>query len=140
MLQRGVDITTLDMTYVSSLSWYFLILFGLRGIISIVLGEGNSINKYKRVGFNVFFLVADETKMMQEQMTMGAAGTVQDINKVFQSERDNLELVKHEWELENVENRLLGKNGADAEDSEELKKDIKALLASKKAKIPKAKQ
>jgi predicted site-specific integrase-resolvase len=80
--------------------------------------------------------VADEAKMMQEQMTMGAAGSVQDINKMFQSERDNLELVKHEWELENVELRLLGKN----EESEEIRKDVRAILASKKGKIPKAKQ
>ena len=30
------------------------------------------------------------------------------MNKIYQSERENLELVKHEWDLEYVEKRLLG--------------------------------
>ena len=45
--------------------------------------------------------------------------------------RENLELVKHEWDLENVEQRLLGGN------SEDIRKDVKAILA-KKGKIPKS--
>eukprot|EP00027_Filamoeba_sp_ATCC50430_P012616 CAMPEP_0168573772 /NCGR_PEP_ID=MMETSP0413-20121227/18716_1 /TAXON_ID=136452 /ORGANISM="Filamoeba nolandi, Strain NC-AS-23-1" /LENGTH=237 /DNA_ID=CAMNT_0008607051 /DNA_START=46 /DNA_END=756 /DNA_ORIENTATION=+ len=83
MLQRGIDLNTLDVSYVSSLSWYFLILFGLRGINSIVLGESNLV---------------DDTQLMQEQMSGAAMAPQQDINKVYQSERENLELVKHEWE------------------------------------------
>ena len=42
MLQRGVDLTTLDATYTSSLSWYFLLMFGLRGVIKLLLGEEDS--------------------------------------------------------------------------------------------------
>lgn len=50
--------------------------------------------------------VADDAQLMQEQMNMGGMGAT-DINKVYQSEKENLELVKHEWDLENVEQRLL---------------------------------
>jgi hypothetical protein len=43
MLQRGIDLTTLDITYVSSLSWYFLTLFGLKGLNSVVLNDVNGM-------------------------------------------------------------------------------------------------
>jgi len=92
MLQRGIDLSTLDVSYVSSLSWYVLVLFGLRGINQIALGEAN---------------LGDDAQLMQEQMSMQNMGSVPDINKVYQSERENLELVKHTWDLENVEKRLL---------------------------------
>jgi len=94
MLQRGIDLSTLDVSYVSSLSWYFLTLFGLRGLISIVLGDN----------------VIDDAQLMQEQMQGGMGGaSPADTSKIYQSERENLELIKHEWELENVEKRILGR-------------------------------
>ena len=39
LLQRGIELASLDVSYVSALSWYFLVLFGLRGVISLALGE-----------------------------------------------------------------------------------------------------
>jgi len=94
MLQRGIDLTTLDASYVSSLSWYFLTMMGLRGINSLVLGDN----------------VADDASMMQDQMNMqmGAAMGQQDVPKLFQAEKENLELVPHEWELRDIEKRVLG--------------------------------
>jgi hypothetical protein len=90
MLQRGIDINTLDVTYVSSLSWYFLTLFGSRGLNSIILGENN---------------LGDDAQLMQQQM-QGSINPQMDINQIFQSERENLELIKYEWNLENIEKRL----------------------------------
>lgn len=41
MLQRGIETSDMDVTWVSSLSWYFLNLFGLRAVFNIILGEDN---------------------------------------------------------------------------------------------------
>eukprot|EP01102_Stenamoeba_stenopodia_P002621 TRINITY_DN12479_c0_g1_i1.p1 TRINITY_DN12479_c0_g1~~TRINITY_DN12479_c0_g1_i1.p1 ORF type:complete len:277 (+),score=86.01 TRINITY_DN12479_c0_g1_i1:127-957(+) len=96
MLQRGIELTSLDMTYVSSLSWFFLILFGIRGVISLLLGEGNE---------------ADDAKIVQAQMgggggdvAEGAAppGGVVDYGKLFQSEKEFLTIEKHDFALVNT--------------------------------------
>jgi hypothetical protein len=94
MLQRGVELTTLDPSYVSSISWYFLVMFGMRSIINLFLGEQASL---------------DEEKAMQAQMGGGQQQMGFDAKKAFQLEADSLDLVEHSWALDDVEKRLLGK-------------------------------
>eukprot|EP01098_Paradermamoeba_levis_P011258 TRINITY_DN4816_c0_g1_i1.p1 TRINITY_DN4816_c0_g1~~TRINITY_DN4816_c0_g1_i1.p1 ORF type:complete len:281 (-),score=73.62 TRINITY_DN4816_c0_g1_i1:145-900(-) len=96
MIQKSMETIPLDTSYVTSLSWYFLVLFGIRGLTSLVLGEKN---------------LADEAQMMMGgQMNpaeMSPQQPVLEIHKVFLSEKENLELVKHEWGLENAVQNLL---------------------------------
>jgi len=91
MLQRGIFLRTLDPSYVSSLSWYFITLFGLRGLFSLVLGEGNA---------------TDNTKIIQEQLA-GSNMQQVDYNQLFSVEKTELEIQQHEWVISSAETRLL---------------------------------
>jgi hypothetical protein len=61
MMQRGVDLSSLDVSYVSSLSWYFLVTFGLNGIMRLLLGSESEF---------------DDAKMMQMQVITLGFGNV----------------------------------------------------------------
>lgn len=41
MLQRGIDTPDMDVSWVSSISWYFLCLFGLNAVFRLILGDDN---------------------------------------------------------------------------------------------------
>jgi len=45
---------------------------------------------------------------MNQQMGGGAAPQAPDMSKVFLSEKENLDLVKHEFALDAIEARLIG--------------------------------
>jgi len=95
MLQRGVALTTLDVSYVSSLSVYFLVMFGLSGFFGVLLG-GPGIS------------MGDDL-----QAQMGMLGAQQQQQQPFQkqaafaSERDSLELVHHRWQVGRAAERKL---------------------------------
>eukprot|EP00475_Leptophrys_vorax_P004600 TRINITY_DN1274_c0_g2_i2.p1 TRINITY_DN1274_c0_g2~~TRINITY_DN1274_c0_g2_i2.p1 ORF type:complete len:215 (-),score=69.23 TRINITY_DN1274_c0_g2_i2:32-676(-) len=104
MLQRGINLQSLDASYVSSLSWYFITLFGLRGLFSIVLGGDNA---------------ADDTKLLQQQAAMGGmmgggpampglGGMKPDLSKPFKEEKDELAIYEHKYVVPRAQYRLLG--------------------------------
>ncbi|KAJ2634533.1 hypothetical protein IW137_004385, partial [Coemansia sp. RSA 1287] len=100
MLQSGIMTPNMDVKWVSSLSWYFINLFGLRGVFSLILGGENS---------------ADGIRDMTAMGSMGAmgqqSGQPQDYNKLFMAMKDNLSIVYHEWDLANIEQRVFVKYG-----------------------------
>jgi len=93
MLQRGVDLVTLDASWVSSASWYFLNVFGLRSMYTLILGQDNA---------------ADQTRAMQDQMSGSAMMAPPDPMKAFKAEWEALEVSQHDWLLEGVEEELTG--------------------------------
>jgi hypothetical protein len=96
MLQSGVGTRDLDVRWVSSLSWYFLTLFGLQPVYNFILGGNNAATQVAQ-------------QMGQVNPGAGLMGPEQDPDKLFLSEAENLEVLQHQWILEGVEDRLLAK-------------------------------
>mmetsp|Transcript_8289 Transcript_8289/g.18582 ORF Transcript_8289/g.18582 Transcript_8289/m.18582 type:complete len:349 (-) Transcript_8289:104-1150(-) len=103
MFQRGLfDLTTLDTSYVSSVSWYFLVMFGLRAFFRLAMGdplqeemEGNEIQK----------------ELGRDQGGGGPPGAF-DGPKILRAEADNLELINvrsRRFKIDEAEKNLLGK-------------------------------
>ncbi|KAL1130239.1 hypothetical protein AAG570_013177 [Ranatra chinensis] len=92
MLQRGIELVSLDAAWVSSASWYFLNVFGLRSIYALVLGENNA---------------ADQSRHFQEHMSGAAMAMPPDPKAAFKSEWEALEICDHHWALNNAENDLM---------------------------------
>jgi len=105
MLQRGIDVPSLDVTYVSSLSWYFFVLFGSNGLMSILTylrdpdktaGEGTDID-----------LSNPMMQMNPAANPMLPGLGAPDLKKVFQQERESLDVTNHEFSLANIEYGLI---------------------------------
>mmetsp|Transcript_4783 Transcript_4783/g.7239 ORF Transcript_4783/g.7239 Transcript_4783/m.7239 type:complete len:273 (-) Transcript_4783:99-917(-) len=93
MLQRGVEISTLDPSYVSSLSWYMLVMFGMRSLITLFMGN------------------EDDQKALQAQMGMGGPPQPMfDAKKAFNEEIMNLTITPHKYSGDYIEQRLLGES------------------------------
>jgi len=97
MLQAGVGTQDLDVRWVSSLSWYFLTLFGLQPVYNFILGSNNAANQ----------MMAQQMAMQQQNPMAGA----EDPDKLFANESENLEVVEHWAILAGVEGRVLERLG-----------------------------
>ena len=112
MLQRGVELQSLDASWVSSASWYFLNVFGLRNIYTLVLGENNGTIFFLCFWISrlilLTFLAADQTQSMQDQMSLNAAGQMpQDPKAAFKNEWEALEITEYKNALQNACDDLL---------------------------------
>ncbi|KOS19193.1 ER membrane protein complex subunit 3 [Escovopsis weberi] len=95
MLQAGVQTKEMDPRWMSSISWYFLCIFGLQFVYVFLLGSDNAASQMAQ-------------QMQAQQMPMGPMGTPgQDPDKMFNAEAENLAVIEHYSVLDGVEERLL---------------------------------
>jgi len=94
MTQRGIDLASLDTSFVSSLSWYFLVSYGISGVIQLILGAKTSVS---------------DAQAMEQQMKMqtGQGPQQMDTPKLYQAESEALSMVEHKFLVEEAETRLL---------------------------------
>ncbi|KAI0243656.1 hypothetical protein L0F63_002958 [Massospora cicadina] len=98
MLQTGIFTSDMDVAWVSSLSWYFLNLFGLRAVFALVLGDENTVDGFK-----------DIQAMNMPAMAVGPTGQAHDMTNAFKAESENLSLYSHRWKLDGIEQRVMAK-------------------------------
>ena len=107
MFQRGLadSMPDLDPSYVSSISWYFLTMYGLRGFFRLVIGG------------EPLFEIREQEIILKQLGFAPPPGNPQQKNNSweewatrFQKEAENLELfvTSHQSEFDQVEKRLLG--------------------------------
>lgn len=89
MLQRGIDMASLDVSYFTSLSFYILLLFGLRGILSLIFSGD----------------VIDESAVMSHSMRGASAGF--DAKQEYKSEQQRYDLVDHRWVIADADDKAL---------------------------------
>eukprot|EP00118_Oscarella_pearsei_P028868 m.3149 g.3149 ORF g.3149 m.3149 type:complete len:239 (+) comp9082_c0_seq1:680-1396(+) len=88
MLQRGVQLSTLDASWVSSASWYFLNFFGLRSVLTMILGHNEA--------------VPDQMAFVAPALDAGP-----DPGKAMKAEWEALQISTHSWNLEGIEDELM---------------------------------
>lgn len=96
MLQNGIMTPNLNVRYVSSISWYFVNLFGLRPVYSILMGSSEADEIMKQAS-------------QQQQTPMpnigGPGGPKAD--KVFAAEAENIQILDHESVYDGIIERFV---------------------------------
>ena len=95
MLQQGLMVQALDPTYVSSMSWAFLLVYGLNGVMALLLADQKTIEEME--------LMASGAGMMQQQAGMQQ----KNYQNLFKAEKEYYEIVAYDFKLENIEEEFL---------------------------------
>lgn len=90
LVQRDVGLETLDSSWVSSLSWYFLCMFGVQGLHTLLLGDDGA---------------ASQAEAMRQSVMLQQPG--QDMNAKLKALHDDIALLDHRWDLMRAEQRFL---------------------------------
>jgi hypothetical protein len=99
MLQQGLNLPDLDVSYVSAISWCFILVFGLNSILQHFDGGDD------------FSMLKEQEQLMKAPMGMmpfGQQGT--DYDKILSAEKENIEIIPHFCLLDDTIDRYIEKN------------------------------
>lgn len=104
-LQRGVDVSSLEPGYVSSLCWYIFVMMSSHSVLAVLQFL------FSRSGDE---LLDDPMMAMMGGMAGGMGNPMMpgggpDMSKVFKQEQEGLEMIQHESILDNIEVELRAK-------------------------------
>lgn len=88
----------LDPSYISAMSWSFLLIYGLQGILGLMITDTKALEEA--------LMAQSGNMMMQNQNMMGPA---KDFNGIFKAEKENYEILNYKFALEDVEDAYIAK-------------------------------
>lgn len=94
MLQSGVATPDLNVRYVSSISWYFVNLLGLKPVYSLLMGDSEIVDQLM------------QQQQQQQMPNIGGPGAPK-VDKVFQTEAENIQILSHESIFDGIIERVL---------------------------------
>ncbi|ODV82079.1 uncharacterized protein CANTADRAFT_4119 [Suhomyces tanzawaensis NRRL Y-17324] len=97
MLQTGVATPDLNVRYVSSISWYFVNLFGLRPVYSLLMGDKEANE-----------LISQQNQQQGMPNIGGPGGPKAD--KLFKAEAESIQILGHESIFDGIVERVLSEN------------------------------
>ncbi|GEQ67512.1 hypothetical protein JCM33374_g1177 [Metschnikowia sp. JCM 33374] len=100
MLQNGVNTPNLDPRYVSAISWYFVNLFGLRPIYSLLMADPEAARD----------LVAQQSQQSSPVPNLGGPGGPK-ADKIFSAEAESIQILDHENAFSDITQKILHKYG-----------------------------
>jgi ER membrane protein complex subunit 3 len=96
MMQQGINLPDLDVSYVSAISWCFLLVFGLNNILQHFDGEDN------------FSMMKEQEQMMKAPL-MPFQDQGKDMEKICQSEKESIEIMPQFSLIEDATDKLIEK-------------------------------
>lgn len=97
MLQQGLNLPDVDVSYVSAISWCFILVFGLNSILQHFDGGEN------------FSMMKEQEQMMKAPMMMPFGPQGQDYEKLLSAEKENIEIIPYFTVLDDSVDRLIEK-------------------------------
>lgn len=96
MLQNGVNTPNLNARYVSAISWYFVNLFGLRPVYSLIMNDPAAADD----------LINQQQQQQQGFANLGSPGGPK-VDKVFKAEAENIQILDHKNLYVGIAKRVL---------------------------------